>query len=171
MNQIILAFLSAMLVLSPFKIVKAEETGRKAPNCKLTSLDGAHQYNLEQFHGKVLYVDFWASWCGPCMKSFPFLNKLGHELGDLGLQVIAVNLDEIPEDAQGFLARNPAHFTVATDTTGQCAKDFGVKAMPSSYLVDRNGVIRHLHLGFRPGEAEEFRTLVEQLLAERQTGS
>ena len=80
-------------------------------------------------------------------------------------------MDESPEEAQGFLAKYPAHFTVAADATGQCAKDFGVKAMPSSYLIDRNGVIRQLHLGYRPGEAEEFRTLVEQLLAERQAGS
>lgn len=169
MNQIIVALCGAALALCPI-MATAVEAGSQAPNCALTPVGGAQHYDLRQFHGKVVYVDFWASWCGPCTKSFPFLNKLDHELRDRGLQVIAVNMDETAQDAQNFLAAYPANFTVAADTSGQCAKDFGVKAMPSSYLVDRNGVIRHVHLGFRPGEAEEVRTLIEQLLAERQTG-
>ncbi len=171
MNQILLALFGAVLGLSPLQSTKAAETARPAPNCKLTSIGGGQSYELKQFAGKVLYVDFWASWCDPCVKSFPFLNKLDHELRGRGLQVIGVNMDEAPADAEGFLEKYPAHFTVAADPSGQCAKDFDVKAMPSSYLIDRNGVIRHVHLGFRPGEAEEFRTLVEQLLAERQAGS
>ena len=83
------------------------------------------------------------------------------------MQVIGVNLDQAPEDAKTFLAKYPANFTVAADANEKCAKDFDVKAMPSSYLIDRNGVIRHVHLGFRDGEAEELRVLAEQLLAEK----
>lgn len=140
---------------------------REAPNCTLTLLTDTRPLNLQQYKGKVIYVDFWASWCGPCVKSFPFMNQLDSELKQQGLEVIGINLDEDIEEAKQFLQQTPASFTTAKDPAQQCAKDFGVKAMPSSYLVDRNGTIRHAHLGFRPGEAEDFRVLVEQLLAEK----
>lgn len=172
MNPLIKFLLHAVLSFIPAAVIMAAESGQSgspAPNCALTSLDNAQRYELQQFKGKVVYVDFWASWCNSCTKSFPYLNELEHELKDRGLQILAVNMDEVLEEAQSFLSKHPARFTVATDANAQCAKDFGVKAMPSSYLIDRNGVIRQLHQGFRPGEAKEFRGLVEQLLAENQT--
>jgi thiol-disulfide isomerase/thioredoxin len=167
MNLQQVALFCATLALTPIQTVIAAETGSKAPDCTLMSIGNAQHYNLQQFHGKVLYVDFWASWCGPCAKSFPFLNELDRDLKDNGLQVIGVNLDQAPEDAKTFLAKYPANFTVVADANEKCARNFDVKAMPSSYLVDRNGVIRHVHLGFRPGEAKELRVLAEQLLAEK----
>lgn len=146
---------------------EAAEAARKVPDCALTAVHGGQSMNLNQFRGKVLYLDFWASWCGPCAQSFPFMNHLHQELRSRGLQVVGINLDEEPGDAAAFLAKRPAHFDVAMDADKSCAQQFGVKAMPSSYLVDRQGVIRHVHLGFRPGgEADELRNLVEQLLAE-----
>lgn len=168
MNQRILILLCAALALIPVRTLFAAEIGGKSPNCKLAPLNEAQPYDLQQFHGKVVYVDFWASWCPPCAESFPFLNELDRDLKDSGLQVIGVNLDQASEEAKAFLAKYPANFTVVTDTNEKCARDFDVKAMPSSYLVDRNGVIRHIHLGFRPGEAKEIRGVVEQLLAEKQ---
>ena len=170
MNQRLLAALYAVLAIAPVKSILAAETGSAMPDCALTSLADKQPYNLQQFKGKVVYVDFWASWCGPCAKSFPFMNELCRDLKDKGLQVIGVNLDELPADAQSFLAQFPANFTIAADHNEQCAKDFGVQAMPSTYLVDRNGTVRHVHFGFRAGEAKELRTLVEQLLAETPVG-
>ncbi len=156
-----------MLALAPLQTILAAGIGSKAPDCALISINDSQRYDLQQFHGKVLYVDFWASWCPPCAKSFPFLNELDRDLKASGLQIIGINLDQTPEDAKTFLAKYPANFTVAADTNEKCAKDFDVKAMPSSYLVDRKGVIRHVHLGFRSGEAKELRLLAEQLLAEK----
>jgi thiol-disulfide isomerase/thioredoxin len=132
----------------------------------LKSLGEESPINMGQFKGKVVYVDFWASWCTPCARSFPFMNDLDREFHDRGLIVLAINLDEKLEDAQAFLAKHPASFALAADPSGQCPRDFGVRGMPSSYLVDRQGMIRHVHLGFRAGEAEKLRALVEQLLAE-----
>ncbi|NOT83264.1 MAG: TlpA family protein disulfide reductase [Methylococcaceae bacterium] len=142
------------------------ETERKAPSCALTSMDTLQRYDLQKFQGKVVYVDFWASWCPPCVKSFPFLNDLEHDFKDQGLQVIAINLDEALQDAKDFLAKQPANFTLALDTSKQCAQAFGVMAMPSSYLIDRKGIIRHTSLGFRPETAKALRTLTQQLLKE-----
>ena len=140
------------------------------PDCTLTALDGSKPFTLKQFQGKVLYVDFWASWCGPCAKSFPFLNQLNQletSTKTDGLQIVGINLDENLADAQEFLGKYPAQFTVAADAQQECAKTFDVKAMPSSYLVDRKGQVRHVHLGFKPGEAEELQQLVAKLLAEQ----
>lgn len=157
---------AAALALPTYAIGDGIEAGHNAPNCALNAVREGQRIDLQQFRGKVLYVDFWASWCGPCAQSFPFMNDLNHDLRGRGLQVVGINLDEEPGEAKDFLARRPAHFDVAVDGDKSCAHHFGVKAMPSSYLVDRNGVVRHVHLGFRPGEAAKLRTVVEQLLAE-----
>jgi len=166
MNQRLLVLLCAALALIPLHTAVAAEIGSQAPDCALTSINDAQHHDLQQFRGKVVYVDFWASWCPPCAKSFPFLNKLERDFKADGLQVIGVNLDQTPEDATVFLTEYPADFTVTADADQQCATKFEVKAMPSSYLIDRKGVIRHIHLGFRDGAAEELRLAVEQLLAE-----
>jgi len=166
MSKQTISLLCAILALFPWQTLSALETGDAVPNCALTPIGDTQRYDLKQFRGKVLYIDFWASWCGPCAKSFPFLNDLNNQFKDRGLQIIGINLDEKSNDAQDFLAKYPANFIVAADTGEQCVRDFGVKAMPSSYLVDRKGIIRHVHLGFRAGEAKELQVLVEQLLAE-----
>ena len=144
----------------------AEGEGQRVPHCTLIPFGGNKPVDLQQLRGKVVYVDFWASWCGPCAQSFPFMNNLDRELRAQGLQVVGINLDEDPADAQDFLGKRPARFAVAMDADKSCAQSFGVKAMPSTYVIDRKGVIRHVHLGFRPGEADNVRDVVERLLAE-----
>lgn len=158
-------FLALLALVVPWGALAAE-TASPAPDCALTPPGSEPAYGLQRLRGKVVYVDFWASWCGPCAQSFPFLNTLDRDYRDQGLHVVGVNLDENPAEAQEFLARHPARFSVATGSNVACAEAFGVKAMPSSYLVDRKGVVRHEHLGFRPGETGEIRELVQRLLAE-----
>ena len=165
MNQRIIILLC--LALCSIQTLTAAEQGDAMPDCTLSAAGSDTRYNLKSLQGKVLYVDFWASWCGPCAKSFPFLNNLDHEFKERGLQIIGINLDEKSNDAQDFLAQYPANFKIATDGNQQCAQDFSVKAMPSSYLIDRKGHIRHIHLGFKAGEAEQLTALIEQLLAEQ----
>lgn len=167
-NILPIAFsLAALLANGPST---AADVGNPMPNCVLSPLDKNTNTNLASYKGKVIYVDFWASWCGPCAKSFPFLNEMHQQLHDQGLEIVGVNLDENSDDAKGFLTNYPANFTVLADVSKQCAKDFTVKAMPSSYIIDRKGTIHHIHMGFRAGEAEEVRTLVENLLKETVAG-
>lgn len=92
------------------------------------------------------------------------------QLKEQGLQIIAVNLDENIDDAKAFLAKYPPNFSVVTDDSKQCAKVFDVKAMPSSYIIDHNGIVRHVEMGFRTGEAKEMRLLVEKLLSLKAAG-
>ncbi|MDD5276596.1 MAG: TlpA disulfide reductase family protein [Methylovulum sp.] len=166
MNQRIAAFFSVLLAAMPLQPLFALDKGDNMPDCALTPVGDTQRYNLQQFKGKVLYVDFWASWCGPCAKSFPFLNDTEQKYQGQALKIIGINLDENPNDAQDFLAKYPANFTVVADVGEQCAQTFAVKAMPSSYIIDKKGVIRHIQLGFRTGEAKELDVLLGQLLAE-----
>lgn len=153
-------------VLSVHSVTQAADlSGQKAPACQLEDLlkEGKSQV-LPLRPGHVTYVDFWASWCGPCRQSFPFMNKLHKELAAKGLDVIGINLDEKAEDAQGFLAETPGHFTLLKDQGGACATRFDVKAMPSTYLIDQSGTVRLVHLGFKAGESQDIRKHVEDLL-------
>jgi|1186.fasta_scaffold73683_2 thiol-disulfide isomerase/thioredoxin len=138
---------------------------RAAPDCPL-SLPQGHS-SIAKLGGKVVYVDFWASWCVACLASFPFMDQMQRDLGPKGLQVVAVNLDQKPADAQRFLSTHRVGFPVALGSNEACAKQFGVGAMPSTFMVDRNGTIRAVHAGFRSGEGPAIRALIGKLLAER----
>jgi thiol-disulfide isomerase/thioredoxin len=166
----VLKRLLTLAFLGASQLVFGAETGSAIPACLVSPIGETQTEDLQRYKGQVLYVDFWASWCGPCAKSFPFLNELHQQFKDQGLQIVGVNLDEVADDAKAFLVKNPASFAVRADATKQCAKDFDVKAMPTSYIVDRKGMIHHVHLGFRPGDAEDLRALVEKLLGEKVAG-
>ncbi len=146
--------------------VFADHLTRVSSACELKTLDGKSAVDLQELKGKVVYMDFWASWCPPCVKSFPFLNQLEHEMKEQGVHVIGVNLDEQVKDAEDFLVKHPAHFSIVADPSKACAKVLEVMAMPTSYIIDKKGNIRHVHQGFRPGETEELRALLTQLVME-----
>jgi len=116
----------------------------------------------DSLRGKVVYVDFWASWCGPCRRSFPWLAELQRKYGDRGFQVVAVNLDKTRDAADAFLAKLPAPFAVAFDPDGRTAEAFHVSAMPSSFLVGRDGAVIESHTGFDPKRA----AIIEKRVAE-----
>ena len=123
-----------------------------------------HEVSLVESRGSVVYVDFWASWCTPCRKSFPWMNEMQARYEEDGLQIIAINLDESREQAEEFLARNGVDFTVAFDPAGKTASDFSVMAMPSSFLIDRNGNIIHKHIGFRQKDKNTIENSIRQAL-------
>lgn len=135
-----------------------------APNCPIVLADG--QTSVRQLAGKVVYLDFWASWCGACLASFPFMERMQQDLGPKGLQIIAVNMDQKPADAQRFLSRHHVTFPVALGQNDACAKKFGVNAMPTTFIVDRRGTIRASHSSFRPSDGAALRAIVERLLTE-----
>lgn len=137
--------------------------GTKLPDLGSLQIEGELPPDLS---GKIILLDFWASWCGPCKASFPMLEKLHKDYGPRGLVIIAVNQDENAKDMNNFLKKNPASFTVIRDAAHQIIKQADVQAMPSSFLVDHNGVIIYSHAGFH-GEktaaqyVEEIETLLK----------
>jgi thiol-disulfide isomerase/thioredoxin len=159
-KMISLAVTAVALALSHGAL--ALDAGQPVPNCPMKTWEGA-ALDLAQHRGKVVYLDFWASWCVPCAQSFPLMNKLHKELGPKGLEIIAVNLDENEADAKDFLAKHPADFMLGRDS-GECANVYGVQGMPFTYLVDREGRISHVHRGFSSDEEGDIRARIEGLL-------
>jgi thiol-disulfide isomerase/thioredoxin len=123
--------------------------------------------DLSAFQGRVVYLDFWASWCGPCRQSFPWMEMLRDTYGPQGLEVVAVNVDRDRADADKFLRQFPATFDVRFDPEGQIAEHYKVQGMPSSVLIDRHGVTRFTHVGFRPVDARVYEAQIRGLLAEK----
>lgn len=121
---------------------------------------------LEGYRGHVVYLDFWASWCTPCLESFPWMQTLKTSFERDGLAVIAVNLDRRRADAERFLAKRPTDLDVRFDPQGRMAEAFNVKGMPASVLIDRHGTVRFTHIGFRPVDAPTYEAQLRQLLAE-----
>lgn len=116
--------------------------------------------------GRVLYLDFWASWCGPCRQSFPWMEAMKKTYEAQGFDVLAVNLDANRADADKFLREFRPNFPVRYDPAGALAISFKVKSMPSSVLIDRHGVVRYNHVGFRPIDERAYEGQLRELLAE-----
>jgi len=140
--------------------------GEAAPPFSLATPQG-ETVALERLRGQVVYVDFWASWCGPCKRSFPWMNDLVARYGRDGFTIVAVNVDKKAEDAQRFLAATPARFTVVYDAAGATPSAYAVKGMPSSYLVDRSGRVVMVEQGFRDEQKPAVEARIRELLAAR----
>jgi cytochrome c biogenesis protein CcmG/thiol:disulfide interchange protein DsbE len=125
---------------------------------------GAPPPPLAPVEGRVVWVDFWASWCVPCRRSFPWLNSMQRKYGPAGLQIIAVNLDKDRALADGFLAEVPAEFALRFDPSAALAKEFGVQTMPSSFLIDTNGTVLAKHFGFRTADTGDYEKAIEAAL-------
>lgn len=120
-------------------------------------------FDAARYKGKVVYVDFWASWCVPCRKSFPWLNELARK-HPADLVVVGVNVDNERSAADKFLARYPADFPLVFDPNGVVAKQFALEGMPSAIVLDRNGNIVHRHIGFREEKRAEYEATVLQAI-------
>jgi thiol-disulfide isomerase/thioredoxin len=126
---------------------------------------GTQATSLNDLKGKVVYVDFWASWCVPCRRSFPWMNQIQQQYGD-DLVVLAINLDQEAELAQQFLQDNPAAFHVEFNPNGELAQAYQVVGMPSSYLIDKRGQVRFAHTGFFSKQIPKYEHSIAQLIAE-----
>ena len=140
----------------------ALERGTSAPDFELPGTDAT--IRLAQYRGKVVYLDFWASWCGPCKQSFPWMNAMQAKYGAKGLQVLAINVDTRRDDARRFLLASPAAFVVAYDGQGHTPRLYDVKTMPSSYLIDRAGRLLTVHRGFSPQDSAALEQAIHAAL-------
>ena len=114
---------------------------------------------------KVIWVDFWASWCAPCRRSFPWMNEMYRKYAADGLEIIAVNVDKERKLAEEFLEETPADFRLHFDPNGSLAAAFGVQAMPSSFVLDANGKVLATHYGFRLADSAEYEQAIRTALA------
>ena len=159
-------FICLSLLLSYTSSAGSSEDFPDAPDFDLPIIANAEgQLSLESLRGSVTYLDFWASWCGPCRLSLPALDALYQELAPEGLKVVAVSVDVVEEDALDFLKRYAVSYPVVIDTEGEAPKTYDVGGMPSGYLIDRDGRVRSVHVGFKRGDEVELREEIKALLA------
>ena len=118
------------------------------------------ELDLSDYRGKVVVLDFWASWCVPCRHSFPWLNSMHDKYARDGLVIIGVNVDQEPASAAKFLQKFPASFQISYDTSGNLAKEFGVQGMPSSFVIGRDGQTSARHLGFKVRRQNKYEAAI-----------
>ena len=137
----------------------------KAPNFTLKSNTGKN-IKLSELRGQVVLLNFWASWCGPCRQEMPLLEKLQQRYSALGFTVLGVNVEEDSSKAKSLLKDIPVSFPILFDTQNTVSKQYNVSAMPSTVMIDRNGNMRYLHKGYKPGDEAQYKKWVKQLVKE-----
>lgn len=168
-NTIKAVLLSASLALFSGSAL-ALQGGFPVPNFELPTLAnapaGATKLKLNDFRGKVVYVDFWASWCVPCRASLPALNELRNTYGAKGFEVIAINMDEDEADAKKFLKSFPVGYPIVKDPSGLVAEGYELKGMPHAAVIDKAGNLRQIHEGWKKEDKEKLEKLIAQMLQE-----
>lgn len=127
----------------------------------------ADTLDLDAYKGKVIYLDFWASWCAPCRESFPWMDIEQELYSGRGLVVIGLNLDQDRAAADRFVTALKPHFKIGFDPQGVMAEKFGITGMPSTLLIDRHGKVRFTHIGFKPQDKQSLDAEVRTLLDEQ----
>ncbi|WP_235953644.1 TlpA family protein disulfide reductase [Noviherbaspirillum galbum] len=122
------------------------------------------QVRLADFRGKLVYLDFWASWCGPCRRSFPWMSQMQARYGARGLRILALNVDARRDAALAFMSDVPAQFTIGFDPAGKVAAAYGIKGMPTSVLISPDGKVMAMHAGFSDADKTEMEELFRRHL-------
>ncbi len=161
----------ALLILAAIILVKCTfppsrstgmaEVGYEAPLFKLPDLNGQN-VALDQYRGKVVILDFWASWCGPCRMTMPMLEMLQREYPE-DLALLAINLQEPPDVVREYVLRGNIHSKVLLDEQGSVAATYGADAIPMHVILDKEGIVRHTQVGYHGGMASQLRAQIEEL--------
>ena len=137
----------------------------EAPDFTLKSLDGGN-LRLAEYRGQVVLINFWASWCGPCRQEMPLLDRLHHRYADTGFVVLGINVEGDPDSAQEIVDKTKVTFPILIDDGQKVSELYNLEAMPSTVVVDRDGVIRYVHLGYKPGDEAKYVEVVKALIRE-----
>ena len=136
-----------------------------APDFTLKSLEGTN-LRLEEYRGQVVLINFWASWCGPCRQEMPLLDRIHQRYQDAGFAVLGVNVEGEASAARKITDKTKVTFPVLIDAGQQVSEEYEVEAMPSTVLVDRDGVVRYIHKGYKPGDEAKYLEVVKALIRE-----
>jgi cytochrome c biogenesis protein CcmG/thiol:disulfide interchange protein DsbE len=152
---------AALALIGSLGVAATLKEGDAFPDLAQYELEG----KLPDLRGKVVLVDFFASWCGPCNESFPVMEELHKKFAGRGLIVVAINLDKNKEDMADFLKLHPASFVIVRDASNKLVRQIKIPTMPSSFLIDQNGKVHAFHRGFRGEETRrKYNEEIEALL-------
>jgi peroxiredoxin len=158
--------LTACLALGiPTLAVAAANPGAPAPDFTLAARDGG-KVSLAELKGQVVMINFWATWCGPCRQEMPLFAQLQSKYEPLGFTLLAVNVEPDSAAAVNWLKGMPITFPVLFDTDSAVAGRFGVEGMPSTVFVDRQGQVRYVHRGYKPGDEAKYADMIRSLVKE-----
>lgn len=153
------------LLASTQLYASSEKSSGKAPNFTLKSREGKN-IKLSELRGKVVMLNFWASWCGPCRQEMPLLEKIYKKYQRLGFTLLGVNVEQDSNAAKNYLKDIKVSFPILFDTTNKTSKLYNVSAMPTTIIIDRNGNMRFLHKGYKPGYENDYKKQIKELLRE-----
>jgi thiol-disulfide isomerase/thioredoxin len=139
--------------------------GVSAPGFELDSIDGK-PVNLADYKGQVVLLNFWASWCGPCRKEMPILDQLQKQYHNKGFTMVGVNVEPNSNDAVSWLKATPVSFPILFDRSSVASKLYQVEGMPNTVIIDRQGRVRYIHRGYKPGEENEYLDQIRSLIRE-----
>ena len=144
---------------------QALEVGDAPPAIDLPDQSGA-KVSLAELRGKVVLVDFWASWCAPCREEMPALQALHEKYAEDGLVIVGINIDRSPKQMNRFLKGSPVTFRIVHDSKKKVASTYAPSAMPTSYFIGRDGTLRYIHEGFRTEDTPALEAQLKSLLAQ-----
>lgn len=163
--HIIIALLGAVALFaaqpSPWEIEGL--IGKKAPDFALKDINNK-PFNLSSLRGKVVILNFWATWCPPCRAEMPSLNNLYREFRNKGLEVVAISTDRYSSIIKDYISKNPIDFTVLIDTDNKVSRQFKVFSIPTTFLIDRNGIIIERYLGEENWASPEIKKKIKEAL-------
>ncbi len=142
-----------------------KQLNEPAPDFTLKSLSGKN-LKLSEYRGNVVLLNFWASWCAPCRLEMPLLNKLHNKYSAAGFTILGVNVEQETDKAKTYLADIPVDFPILFDSGNTVSKQYNVIAMPTTVLIDRDGNMRYLHQGYKPGDEKVYKKMVKKLIRE-----
>jgi len=157
---VVALWLVLLIPLPGFSSVQGDE----APPVMLPALESGQAISLADFQGKVIYLDFWASWCGPCRQSLPLYEQMKSEFPAEAFEIVAINLDESRDDAVRFLEDHPVSYTILMDPAGKSASQWQIQAMPTSFLLDSDGRIIRSWAGFNSSHLDEIENEIRTTL-------
>ena len=155
----------ALIALASALPASAGAPAASAPDFSLPARDGS-KLQLSNLKGEVVMINFWASWCGPCRQEMPLLEQIQEKYQPLGFTMLGVNVEPDSAEAEKFLKNVPVSFPILFDRENSVSARFGVEAMPSSVLIDREGNVRHVHRGYKPGDEAVYADLIRGLVKE-----
>lgn len=156
-----LAIVVMLLSLSASAVTLKE----MAPDFTLKSLSGEN-LRLAEYKGQVVLLNFWASWCGPCRQEMPILDRLHHRYLDAGFAVLGVNVEGEVAPAQEIVDKTSVTFPILIDAGQKVSEMYELEAMPSTIVIDRDGVVRYIHRGYKPGDEAKYVEVVKKLIRE-----